>query len=177
MLEYLYTSNCDIQIHNAVRLLAAALLYGCHDLENMSNLFIHIHLNSSTCCFFFSEAQKHHVEHISIKCTCIASLDFNSVMRTPSFCNLTVEELMALLGSAKLGALPKLLLYKAGCAWMMQDVCRLGKFKDVLLCIQMGGQSPEEVKLNPFVRGLIQPSSWRTSLMDLKDLTLSNWAV
>eukprot|EP00210_Caulerpa_lentillifera_P005415 g5177.t1 len=67
-------------------------------------------------------------------------------MRTSSFCNLSVEELMALLGNAKLGSLPKLLLYKAGCAWMMQDVSRLGKLKDVLLCIHMGGQSHEELE-------------------------------
>lgn len=145
MIEYLYTSNCEIQINSAVELLAAAMLYGCHELENISNLFIHIHLNSATCCFFFVEAQKLGIDHISRKCTFVASLDFNTVIKTPSFCHLVTEDLIALLGSEKMKKLPKLLLYKAGCAWIMQDVSRLAKFKDVLFSIQMGCQSSEEV--------------------------------
>eukprot|EP00210_Caulerpa_lentillifera_P008005 g7644.t1 len=146
MLEYLYTGNCNIQLHNAVKLLVAAMVYGCDELENMTNLFIHIHLNSSTCCLFFTEAQKHKLDQLSRKCALVASLDFSSVVRTPSFCTLSIEDLMALLGDEKIATLPKLLLYKAGCAWIMQDVTRLAKFKDVLLSIQMGSHSPDELK-------------------------------
>lgn len=144
MLEYLYTSHCPIQVHNAVQLLSAALLYGCDEFESMCSLYIHMQLNANTCCFFFAEAQKYKVEHIAIKALYVASLDFQNVIRSQSFFDLSLENLTALLGSPKLGANHKMALCKAGCAWITKDAARLDKLKDVLMCIQTRPTTPSD---------------------------------
>ena len=136
MLQYLYTNRCNVQMQNAVQLLAAAVLYGCDELESTASLYIHMQLNSNTCCFFFAEAQKHKVEHIAIKSLYVASLDLKNVTSSPGFYDLSLENLTAMLGSPKLGAISKHTLCKAAYFWITRDPSRCAHFKDVLICIQ-----------------------------------------
>jgi len=110
-------------------------------------------LNSSTCCFFFAEAQKYKVEHIAIKALYVASMDFQNVIRSQSFFDLSLENLTALLGSPKLAAIHKMALCKAGCAWITKDTTRLDKLKDVLMCIQTRPTAPsDELQLMNFLK-------------------------
>ena len=136
MLEYLYTNQCNIQMHNAVELLSAAMLYGCDELESMASLYIHMQLNASSCCFFFSEAQKHKVEHIAIKALYVASIDFQNVICSQSFLELSLENLTALLGSPKLGGISKDALQKASWMWIEKDQKRIEKYQDIMICIE-----------------------------------------
>ena len=136
MLQYLYTNRCNVQMQNAVQLLAAAVLYGCDELESTASLYIHMQLNTHTCCFFFAEAQRHKVEHIAIKSLYVASLDLKNVIDSPGFYDLSLENLTAMLGSPKLGAISKKTLYKAAYLWITRDPSRFVHFKDVLICIQ-----------------------------------------
>lgn len=135
MLEYLYIKRCNIQVANAVQLLATAQLYGCDELENMASLYIHMQLTANTCCFFFAEAQKYNVEHIAIKALYVVALHFQNVIRSQGFFDLSLENLIAMLGSPKLASIRKDALYRAACAWIINDGSRLEKLKDVLLCI------------------------------------------
>jgi len=160
MLEYLYTNQCqNIQLHNAVQLLSTALLYGCDDLESMASLYIHMHLDANSCCFFFSEAQKHKVEHIAIKALYVASMAFDNVIQSQSFYDLNLDNLTAMLGSPKLGSIPKVVLYKAGCLWMAKNPSGLEKFQDLLVCIQTRPSSNPDLDLANY----LAPSQSRSS--------------
>ncbi|XP_046374616.1 kelch-like protein 12 [Haliotis rufescens] len=138
LLDFMYTSNIEINVENVQSILQGASLLGLHSLRTICSHFLQTQLVASNCLGIQHFADMYTCTELEAIARQFIYQNFLEVVRTEEFFDLAEERLLQLLKSDKLQVMTESQVFEAASAWLQWDpVCRLDKACTVLQNIRL----------------------------------------